>query len=116
MSELLSSYLAGSWFTAADEGRPVFDAVTGEEVCRVSATGADLAAAVDHARSVGAPAIQALTFHVRAAILKNVAKQLTAAKDSFYELSTRTGATKRDSGVDIDGGIGTVFSLSLIHI
>ena len=112
MSELLSSYLAGSWFTATDEGRPVLDAVTGQEVCRVSATGADLAGAVDYARSVGAPAIQALTFHERAAILKGVAKHLTAAKDGFYELSTRTGATRRDSAVDIDGGIGTVFSFA----
>ncbi|PWJ27209.1 oxepin-CoA hydrolase/3-oxo-5,6-dehydrosuberyl-CoA semialdehyde dehydrogenase [Branchiibius hedensis] len=112
MSELLSSYLAGSWFTATDEGRPVLDAVTGQEVCRVSAAGADLAGAVDYARSVGAPAIQALTFHERAAILKGVAKHLTAAKDGFYELSTRTGATRRDSAVDIDGGIGTVFSFA----
>lgn len=112
MSELLSGYLAGSWFTATDEGRPVLDAVTGQEVCRVSAAGADLAGAVDYARSVGAPAIQALTFHERAAILKGVAKDLTAAKDGFYELSTRTGATRRDSAVDIDGGIGTVFSFA----
>nr|WP_245934249.1 phenylacetic acid degradation bifunctional protein PaaZ [Branchiibius hedensis] len=109
---MLSSYLAGSWFTATDEGRPVLDAVTGQEVCRVSAAGADLAGAVDYARSVGAPAIQALTFHERAAILKGVAKHLTAAKDGFYELSTRTGATRRDSAVDIDGGIGTVFSFA----
>ena len=112
MSELLSSYLAGSWFTSTDEGRPVLDAVTGQEVCRVSAAGADLAGAVDYARSVGAPAIQALTFHERAAILKGVAKHLSAAKDGFYELSTRTGATRRDSAVDIDGGIGTVFSFA----
>ena len=33
-------------------------------------------------------------------------------KDEFYALSARTGATQRDSMVDIDGGIGTVFSIA----
>jgi len=112
MSALLESYVAGGWFAADDEGQPLLDAATGEEVARVSATGVDLGAMTDHARVVGGPAIRALTFHERARLLKAVAKRLTEVKDELYDLSYRTGATKRDSMVDIDGGIGTVFSIA----
>ena len=112
MSSLLESYVAGGWFTADDEGQPLLDAVTGEEVARVSATGVDLGAMTDHARDVGGPAIRGLTFHERAGLLKSVAKHLTEVKDELYALSYRTGATRRDSMVDIDGGIGTVFSIA----
>jgi len=111
-SRLLESYAAGSWYAAADEGRPLLDASTGEEVARLSSTGLDLGAMVAHARTVGGPAIRALTFHERAGILKELAKQLMADKEAFYELSFRTGATRRDSAVDIDGGFGTLFGFA----
>ena len=110
MSALLESYAAGSWYRATDEGTPLLDAATGEEVARISSTGLDLAAMTDHARTVGGPALRALTFHERAALLKAMAKALGEHKEEFYALSARTGATRRDSMVDIDGGIGTVFS------
>ena len=110
MSRLLESYVAGSWYRAPDEGRALLDASTGEEVARISSTGLDLAAMVDHARTVGGPAVRALTFHERASLLKSLAKHLGSGKDELYALSARTGATLRDSQVDIDGGIGTVFS------
>ncbi|MCW2765357.1 MAG: phenylacetic acid degradation bifunctional protein PaaZ [Nocardioides sp.] len=110
MSALLESYAGGSWFRASDGGRPLLDAATGEEVARISSTGLDLSAMVDHARNVGGPAVRALTFHERAGLLKAVAKHLAADKDELYALSARTGATLRDSQVDIDGGFGTVFS------
>jgi oxepin-CoA hydrolase/3-oxo-5,6-dehydrosuberyl-CoA semialdehyde dehydrogenase len=110
VSALLESYVAGSWFRAAHEGSPLLDASTGEEVARISSTGLDPATMTEHARTVGGPALRSLTFHQRAALLKALAKQLTGHKEEFYALSARTGATPRDSMVDIDGGIGTVFS------
>ncbi|HVE24039.1 MAG TPA: aldehyde dehydrogenase family protein, partial [Sporichthya sp.] len=109
MSALLESYAAGTWFRASDDGDPLLDAATGEEVARISAKGLDLTAMAEHARTVGGPAIRALTFHERAAILKQLAGFLNEDKDELYALSARTGATKRDSMVDIDGGFGTVF-------
>ncbi|HEX3614702.1 MAG TPA: phenylacetic acid degradation bifunctional protein PaaZ [Sporichthyaceae bacterium] len=109
MSELLESYAAGSWFRAQDVGDPLLDAATGEEVARISATGLDLAAMAEHARTAGGPAIRALTFPQRAGLLKQLAAHLNEDKDELYALSARTGATRRDSMVDIDGGIGTVF-------
>ena len=107
---LLESYAAGRWFPARDEGQPLLDANTGQVVARISATGLDLAEMTGHARAVGGPALRDLTFHERATMLKALAKQLSADKDELYELSLRTGATRRDSAIDIDGGFGTLFS------
>jgi oxepin-CoA hydrolase/3-oxo-5,6-dehydrosuberyl-CoA semialdehyde dehydrogenase len=112
MSSMLESYAAGQWFRATDEGAPLRDATTGEEVARISSTGLDVPGMVEYAKTVGGPALRDLTFHERSALIKDLAKHLSADKDEFYELSTRTGATKRDSMVDIDGGFGTLFSVA----
>ena len=112
MTRLLESYAAGRWFAAATEGDPLLDASTGEEVARISSAGLDLGEMAHHARTVGGPAIREMTFHQRSLLLKDLATHLTGLKDEFYELSLRTGATRRDSMIDIDGGFGTVFSYS----
>jgi oxepin-CoA hydrolase/3-oxo-5,6-dehydrosuberyl-CoA semialdehyde dehydrogenase len=109
MPELLASYVAGSWYTAPDEGAVVLDAATGDVVARVSATGIDTRAMVDHARHVGGPALRRLTFQQRAAALRELATALDANKAAYHELSLSTGATRRDGTGDIDGGIGTTF-------
>lgn len=110
MSRLLESYVAGRWTTPEGEGDPLLDAVTGEEVARVSSRGIDLRAMVEHARTTGGPAVRSLTFHERAGLLKALAKALDGAKDELYALSLHTGATRRDAMIDVDGGIGTLFS------
>lgn len=89
-----------------DDGVPLADAATGEEVARYSTRALDFAAVVDYARRVGGPALRELTFHERAAALKALGKRLMGAKDQFYPLSFATGATARDSALDVDGGIG----------
>ncbi|GAB3494737.1 phenylacetic acid degradation bifunctional protein PaaZ [Flexivirga lutea] len=113
-ARMLESYAAGSWFRSDAEGDALLDATTGETVARISSRGVDLAAMVRHAKQVGGPALRELTFHQRAMLLKDVALTLSRpeVKEELYELSYRTGATARDSWVDIDGGIGTVFSYS----
>ncbi|MFW6642499.1 phenylacetic acid degradation bifunctional protein PaaZ [Nocardiopsis algeriensis] len=112
MPETLESYVQGSWFTPREQGEPMFDANTGEVVAHLSSAGLDVAGAIDHARRVGGPAVRALTFHQRANLLKALAQHLMEYKDEFYALSHRTGATARDSAIDIDGGFGTLFSFS----
>ena len=106
----LRSYVSGSWFESADEGAPLFDAVTGEVVTTISSAGADLGAALQHGREVGGPELRALTFHQRAAILKSVGLFLQGHREELYQLSGRTGATLFDSKFDIDGGIGVLLS------
>ena len=109
---LLRSYVNGRWHTPTVDGQPLHDAVTGEEVCTVSSAGVDFAAALEHGRRVGGPALRELTFHQRAALLKATASMLREHREELYALSARTGATKTDSMVDIDGGIGVLFSYS----
>ncbi len=104
----LESYLAGSWYAPAEGGSVVRDATTGDDVARVSSEGADLAAALEHARRVGGPALRRLTFHQRAQMLKALGKYLTEHKEELYELSTPSGATRADAWLDVEGGIGTV--------
>ncbi len=105
---LLRSYVGGTWVTPDDEGRPVFDAVTGEEVARVSSAGVNMNAALDYGRSTGGPALRELTFHQRAGLLKALGSHLREHREELYALSARTGATLGDSKFDVDGGIGVL--------
>jgi oxepin-CoA hydrolase / 3-oxo-5,6-dehydrosuberyl-CoA semialdehyde dehydrogenase len=109
---VLRSYVSGGWHMPTAEGIPLHDAVTGDEVARFSSAGLDVAAALDHGRRVGGPALRALTFHQRAALLKALASELREHRDELYALSARTGATLGDSKFDIDGGIGVLFTYS----
>jgi oxepin-CoA hydrolase/3-oxo-5,6-dehydrosuberyl-CoA semialdehyde dehydrogenase len=107
---VLRSYVGETWKEPADEGRPVLDAVTGEEVTRVSSAGIDFSAALGYGRSTGGPALRELTFHQRAALLKSLGLLLREHRQELYALSARTGATLGDSKFDIDGGIGVLLS------
>ena len=104
---LLRSYVSGDWVTA-DDGRPVFDAVTGDEIARVSSAGVDMAAALAYGRAVGGPALRELTFHQRASLLKALGSYLREHRDELYALSARSGATLGDAKFDVDGGIGVL--------
>ncbi|ROP41340.1 phenylacetic acid degradation bifunctional protein PaaZ [Saccharothrix texasensis] len=106
---MLRSYVSGRWHAPSVEGAPLHDAVTGEEIARISSQGIDMAAALDHGRRVGGPALRELTFHQRAALLKALASHLREHRDELYALSARSGATRTDSLIDVDGGIGVLF-------
>ncbi|HTW38130.1 MAG TPA: phenylacetic acid degradation bifunctional protein PaaZ [Steroidobacteraceae bacterium] len=105
----LQSFVAGRWRTGSGSMVSLQDATTGEVVAEASTQGIDGHAILEHAREVGGPALRKLTFHERAALLKELAKRLTEHKEEFYALSYATGATRSDSWIDIDGGIGTLF-------
>ncbi|MEO6201457.1 MAG: aldehyde dehydrogenase family protein, partial [Cryobacterium sp.] len=113
-STVVPSYVKDAWWSPASDAKTqsVLDASTGAEVARVSAEGLGLAGVVEHARTVGQASLGTLTFHQRAILLKQLAQYLSGVKEELYELSARTGATRRDSMVDIDGGIGVLFTLS----
>src|SRR5690606_10857860 len=107
---VLRSYVSGSWRAPDGEGAPLHDAVTGEEVARVSSEGIDKAGALEYGRRVGGPVLRELTFHQRASLLKALASHLREHREELYTLSARTGATLADSKFDVDGGIGVLFS------
>jgi oxepin-CoA hydrolase/3-oxo-5,6-dehydrosuberyl-CoA semialdehyde dehydrogenase len=105
----LLSFARGEWIEASGKGTDLFHAVTGERIGDASSAGLDFAGMVDFARSVGGPALRKMTFHERARMLKAMAQYLMTRKEEFYAVSAATGATKADSWVDIEGGIGTFF-------
>ena len=108
----LQCYAMGEWVTGNGDGRAVFDASTGAPVAQVTSDGLDFGAMLRYGREIGGPNLRKHTFHERALMLKAMAKHLLSKKDAFYELSYKTGATKTDSWIDIDGGIGTFFVYS----
>lgn len=106
----LKSYVTGEWHAGTGDGELLRDATTGEVVATASSAGIDFGAVLAHARQVGGPTLRRLTFHERAAVLKALAKRLMERKEEFYTLSFATGATRADSWIDIEGGIGTLFA------
>jgi oxepin-CoA hydrolase/3-oxo-5,6-dehydrosuberyl-CoA semialdehyde dehydrogenase len=112
--ETVPSFVQDSWWTpdagSAASAVAVRDASTGEILAKVSTDGLDLAAVVDYGRSTGQTELGALTFHQRALKLKELAQYLNARREHFYAFSAQTGATKIDSMIDIDGGIGVLFT------
>ncbi|MBI2409016.1 MAG: phenylacetic acid degradation bifunctional protein PaaZ [Gemmatimonadetes bacterium] len=106
----LFNYAAGEWVRGAGAGTPVHHAVTGAVIAEAGSGGLDFGAMVRHARTVGGPALRAMTFHQRARMLKALAQYLMARVEVYYAVSAATGATRRDGWVDIEGGIGTLFA------
>jgi oxepin-CoA hydrolase/3-oxo-5,6-dehydrosuberyl-CoA semialdehyde dehydrogenase len=106
----LASYAQGAWVEGNGKAATLSHAVTGEPVATASSEGLDFKGMLEYGRRTGGPALRRMTFHERARMLKALAGFLMERKDRLYEVSAATGATKTDSWVDIEGGIGTLFS------
>lgn len=106
----LESYVCGRWTPGTGVGQTLLDASTGEPVAVIDATGLDYRAIIEHGRKAGGAALRAMSFHERAGMLKALGLALLEAKEAFYALSLRTGATRRDGWIDIEGGIGTLLT------
>ncbi|MET0865319.1 MAG: phenylacetic acid degradation bifunctional protein PaaZ [Nakamurella sp.] len=106
----VESYVAGRWQGPAGNRFELLNAATAEPVAVIGTDPIDMVPVLDHARSVGGPALREMPFHERALALKALAGRLNGKREQFYAISAWTGATKRDSLIDIDGGIGVLFS------
>lgn len=106
----LKNYAEGKWVTAKKEGDVLHNAITGDAIFTASSEGLDFGSMMDYARKVGGPALRKLTFHQRGRMLKALAMHLMERKEYFYKISSYTGATRTDSWVDIEGGIGNLFA------
>src|SRR5689334_17873859 len=104
------NYIGGSWVAGDGDGQLLYNAVNGEIVGAASTRGIDFNAILDYGRKTGNPALRKMTFHERGRMLKALATYLFEKKEKFYEISYYTGATKADSWIDIEGGIGNLFS------
>ena len=108
--EKIHHYVQGNWTTGKEEGTPILDAVTGEAFTSVAIEGLDIPEILNYGRTKGGEVLRKMTFQERGNMLKKLALYLTKRKDAFYDLSYRTGATKVDSWIDIEGGFGNLFA------
>jgi oxepin-CoA hydrolase / 3-oxo-5,6-dehydrosuberyl-CoA semialdehyde dehydrogenase len=106
----LGNYITGNWITGDGDGQLLYNAVTGDAIAAASTKGLDFKSIIEYGRNVGNPALRKMTFHERGNMLKALALHLQKHLPKFYETSYKTGATKADSWVDIEGGIGNLFS------
>ena len=106
----LENYAVGQWMKPEGNTDTLFNAITGEPLFTAGSAGLDFDAMMRYARKVGSPALRKMTFHERGRMLKALAMHLMAHKEQFYAISAYTGATRTDSWVDIEGGIGNLFA------
>ncbi len=106
----LGNYVLGNWTEGTGEGKPLFNAINGEKVAVASSAGLNFGEVLDYGRKTGGPALRKMTFQERGRMLKALALHLMSKKKSYYALSWATGATKVDSWIDIEGGIGNLFA------
>ena len=111
----LKNFFSGNWVEGEGDQETLFDAVTGKEIATTSTKGIDFEAMLHYARTIGGAALRKLTFHERGRMLKALAFYLSERKEKYYTLSYYTGATKKDSWIDIDGGIGNLFSYASLR-
>jgi oxepin-CoA hydrolase / 3-oxo-5,6-dehydrosuberyl-CoA semialdehyde dehydrogenase len=106
----LQNYINGSWIEGDGIGQMLVDASTGEDVAIATADGIDIGSAYDFARNVGNPNLRKMTFRERGNMIKSLALYLMERKEKYYQISYKTGATRVDSWIDIEGGIGNLFA------
>lgn len=111
----LKNFAEGQWIEGEGPGMELLDAVTGETIAIASSKGLDFKRMLEYGRTVGGPALRKMTFHERGRMLKALALHLNSKKEDFYALSAATGATRADSWIDIEGGIGNLFAYSSLR-
>jgi oxepin-CoA hydrolase/3-oxo-5,6-dehydrosuberyl-CoA semialdehyde dehydrogenase len=111
----LENYISGRWITGDGDGQILYNAVTGDAIANASTKGLGFESILNYARKTGNPALRKMTFHERGNMLKALAFHLRDHLEKFYAVSYKTGATKADSWVDIEGGIGNLFSYASLR-
>jgi oxepin-CoA hydrolase / 3-oxo-5,6-dehydrosuberyl-CoA semialdehyde dehydrogenase len=106
----LENYIAGNWVTGDGDGQVIYHAITGAPIYTATTKGLDFGAITNYARTIGNPALRKMTFQERGRMLKALALHLKEHVEKFYTISYQTGATRADSWIDIEGGIGNLFA------
>ena len=115
MTNQLNNFAYGKWIPGEEKGQELLNAINGDFVATASSKGIDFAKMCDFARNIGGPKLRKLTFQERGLMLKALALHLQSKKEIFYNLSWATGATRMDSWVDIEGGIGNLFTYASLR-
>src|SRR6201991_2587515 len=111
----LGNYVMGRWIEGYGDLQILADAVTGIPVYEAGTRGLDFSDILQYARTVGNPALRKMSFHERGRMLKALALHLQQHLEKFYQISFQTGATRADSWIDLEGGIGNLFSYASLR-
>jgi oxepin-CoA hydrolase/3-oxo-5,6-dehydrosuberyl-CoA semialdehyde dehydrogenase len=111
----LGNYILGGWHMGEGDGQQLSNAVTGEPVAMATTKGLPFDEMLRYARKKGNPALRKMSFHERGRMLRALAIYLTERKEEFYEISYKTGATRADSWIDIEGGFGNLFAYASLR-
>ena len=104
------SYALGQWFDGEGVEANLYNAITGDKIGEISSQGLDYSAMLEYGRKTGGRVLRKMTFQERGRMLKALAMYLLANKEKYYQVSAWTGATRVDSWIDIEGGIGNLFA------
>ena len=111
----LENFALGRWTKGQGDGQQLFNAVTGEALYIASSKGLNFGDMMDYARTTGGKTLRKMTFQERGLMLKKLALHLNEKKEDFYKISYLTGATRVDSWIDIEGGIGNLFAYASLR-
>jgi oxepin-CoA hydrolase/3-oxo-5,6-dehydrosuberyl-CoA semialdehyde dehydrogenase len=106
----LGNYVLGKWIEGSGEGVPLYHAIQGSVVAYAGTSGLDFGEILHYGRTTGGSLLRKMTFQQRGLMLKALAMFLTTNKEKYYGISAATGATRADSWIDIEGGIGNLFA------
>lgn len=106
----LGNYVTGKWIEGDGDGQQLFNAVNAKTIASATSQGLDFEAILQYARQKGNPALRKMTFQERGRMLRALALHLMQHKEKFYTISYQSGATRVDSWIDIEGGIGNLFA------
>ena len=108
--QTFQNYILGQWVSGDGVETEQFNAITGAKIGEVSSAGIDFSEVLNYGRTVGGHPLRKMTFQERGRMLKALALHLMERKEKYYEISALTGATRIDSWIDIEGGIGNLFA------
>lgn len=105
----LPSYLGDRWIEGSGLSQTLVNPATEEPLAAASSEGIDLAAALEHARRKGGPALRAMSFAERGALLRAMAQAMQAHRDELLDLAVANGGNTRSDGkFDVEGAIFTL--------
>jgi len=107
----LKSFVRGEWHSGEGTTATLLNPATEEPLAETSTAGIDFSATLEHARTVGGPALRAMTFAERADLLQGIYDALFAKREEFIELSISNGGnTRNDAKFDVDGATATLLA------
>jgi oxepin-CoA hydrolase/3-oxo-5,6-dehydrosuberyl-CoA semialdehyde dehydrogenase len=109
--QALASFVCGCWTPGNGAAQTLVNPATEAPLATASSEGVDIAAALDYARNTGGPALRALSFAERGALLQGMADALQDARDELLALNMANGGnTRSDAKFDVDGAIATLLA------